>query len=108
MSRRTLRRRRSSGTSCGTARCHPASGDCCNSHSGRRCLRIAGSGHALGREMVNASDVAFRALIVDDNDAFLEVAAALLTREGMDVVGVASNSRQALRLVEELRPDVVL
>jgi DNA-binding NarL/FixJ family response regulator len=59
-------------------------------------------------EIVDASVVAVRALIVDDNDAFLEGAAALLRRQGMEVLGVASNSLQALRLVEKLRPDVVL
>jgi DNA-binding NarL/FixJ family response regulator len=32
----------------------------------------------------------------------------MLTREGLDVVGVASNSAEAIRLVEELRPDVTL
>jgi DNA-binding NarL/FixJ family response regulator len=62
----------------------------------------------LGCEIVDAWVVAVRALIVDDNDAFLEGAAALLRREGMEVLGVASNSVQALRLVEQLRPDVVL
>ena len=49
-----------------------------------------------------------RCLIVDDNSLFLEGAADLLTREGLEVVGVASNSDDALRLVEKLRPDVTL
>ena len=39
---------------------------------------------------------------------FLEAAGALLEREGVDVVGVATNGAEALRLVEELRPDVTL
>jgi CheY-like chemotaxis protein len=47
-------------------------------------------------------------LIVDDNSGFLESAADLLTREGLDVVGVASTSSEAIRLVTELRPDVTL
>jgi DNA-binding NarL/FixJ family response regulator len=47
-------------------------------------------------------------VIVDDNALFLEGAADLLRREGLDVVGVASNSAKAIRLVAELRPDVVL
>jgi DNA-binding NarL/FixJ family response regulator len=47
-------------------------------------------------------------LIVDDNSGFLESAADLLTREGLDVVGVASTSAEAIRLVEDLRPDVTL
>jgi DNA-binding NarL/FixJ family response regulator len=53
-------------------------------------------------------DVRLRCLIVDDNPAFLEGAAALLDREGMAVVGVASSSAEALGRAEELHPDVVL
>ena len=49
-----------------------------------------------------------RCVIVDDNSLFLEGAADLLTREGLDVVGVASDSAEAIRLVTELRPDVTL
>jgi two-component system, NarL family, nitrate/nitrite response regulator NarL len=52
--------------------------------------------------------VSLRCLIVDDNALFLEGAAALLRREGLDVIGVASNSAQAIQLVSELRPDVTL
>jgi DNA-binding NarL/FixJ family response regulator len=52
--------------------------------------------------------VALRCLIVDDNSLFLEGSADLLRREGLDVVGVASNSAQAIQLVSELRPDVTL
>ena len=47
-------------------------------------------------------------VIVDDNALFLEGAADLLRREGLDVVGVASNSAEAVRLVTELQPDLVL
>jgi DNA-binding NarL/FixJ family response regulator len=52
--------------------------------------------------------VPLRCLIVDDNSLFLEGAADLLRREGLDVVGVASNGAEAIRLVTELRPDVTL
>jgi DNA-binding NarL/FixJ family response regulator len=38
----------------------------------------------------------------------LEAASRLLEREGIDVVGVASSSAQALHLLRELRPDVAL
>ena len=47
-------------------------------------------------------------VIVDDNALFLESAVDLLTREGLDVVGIASDSAEAIRLVTELRPDVTL
>ena len=49
-----------------------------------------------------------RCVIVDDNSLFLEGAVDLLTREGLDVVGVASDGAEAIRLVTELRPDVML
>ena len=53
-------------------------------------------------------EVALRVLIVDDNAHFLDAAHDLLDREGMTVVGVASTSVDALRLTEELRPDIIL
>jgi len=49
-----------------------------------------------------------RCLIVDDNRSFLDAARVLLEREGIAVVGVATTSADALRLEEELQPDVVL
>jgi DNA-binding NarL/FixJ family response regulator len=52
--------------------------------------------------------VPLRCLIVDDNASFLQAAGTLLEREGMTVVGLASNAADALRRARELRPDVVL
>jgi DNA-binding NarL/FixJ family response regulator len=49
-----------------------------------------------------------RVLIVDDNEAFLAAARALLERQGLSVVGVASTSAQALLRAERLQPDVML
>jgi DNA-binding NarL/FixJ family response regulator len=49
-----------------------------------------------------------RCVIVDDSPLFLESGGDLLGREGVDVVGVASDSAEAIRLVTELRPDVTL
>jgi len=49
-----------------------------------------------------------RCVIVDDTAHFLEAASALLEREGISVVGVASASAEALREVERLTPDVTL
>ena len=49
-----------------------------------------------------------RCVIVDDSTLFIEGAVDLLTREGLDVVGVASGGAEAIRLVSELRPDVTL
>jgi CheY-like chemotaxis protein len=52
--------------------------------------------------------VALRCLIVDDNPGFLRAARALLEQEGVRVVGVASNSAEAVRRAPELHPDVIL
>jgi DNA-binding response OmpR family regulator len=52
--------------------------------------------------------VQIRCLIVDDNERFLDAAQLLLEREGMEVVGVATTSADAVRLGDEFRPDVVL
>ena len=52
--------------------------------------------------------LSLRCLIVDDSDRFLEAARATLGDPSLEIVGTANTSEQALRSVEELRPDVVL
>jgi two-component system, NarL family, nitrate/nitrite response regulator NarL len=52
--------------------------------------------------------VRLRCLIVDDNQPFLEIAAASLSGDDLDVVGTATTSAEALRQVAEQQPDVVL
>jgi DNA-binding NarL/FixJ family response regulator len=47
-------------------------------------------------------------LIVDDQRPFLRAAKSVLEADGLDVVGVADNVDEAIRLATELRPDVVL
>jgi DNA-binding NarL/FixJ family response regulator len=49
-----------------------------------------------------------RCLIVDDNPRFGEEARSLLEQEGISVVGVANSGDEAVRLVEEHVPDLVL
>jgi CheY-like chemotaxis protein len=49
-----------------------------------------------------------RCLLVDDNDAFLQAASALLEREGLIVAGVASSVAEGLRKARALHPDVFL
>jgi DNA-binding response OmpR family regulator len=49
-----------------------------------------------------------RAMIVDDNQEFLQAARKMLEREGINVVAIASTGAQALRIAGEHEPDVVL
>jgi DNA-binding NarL/FixJ family response regulator len=49
-----------------------------------------------------------RCLLVDDNVTFLEAARVLLQREGVNVVGVASNTAEALQRAHVFQPDVIL
>lgn len=49
-----------------------------------------------------------RCLIVDDNARFLETARGVLERDGIVVVGAASDGQMALEQVNRLRPDVAL
>lgn len=47
-------------------------------------------------------------VIIDDYEPFLNAARANLERQGMVVIGVATNGTEALRLARELGPDVAL
>jgi DNA-binding NarL/FixJ family response regulator len=49
-----------------------------------------------------------RCLIVDDSEPVLRAAGDLLQAEGLTIAGVATNGADAVRLVQELEPDVVL
>jgi DNA-binding NarL/FixJ family response regulator len=49
-----------------------------------------------------------RCVIVDDDNGFIDVARALLEREGMTVVGRAGNCADAVDCATALQPDVVL
>ena len=95
---------------------HP--GECLTSlaGSGKDGFRIAaiqrfalpGSSDATRQLPCDAHDVAISCVIVDDNQPFLRAAQVLLEREGLVVMGVASESDEAVRQVETLHPDVVL
>ena len=52
--------------------------------------------------------MALRCVLVDDSPGFLEAGRRLLERQGISVVGVASTNAEAVRKVEELRPDLTL
>jgi CheY-like chemotaxis protein len=51
---------------------------------------------------------ALRCVIVDNNRRLLKSASRLLVSQGVLVVGVATTTREAVRLIEELRRDVIL
>jgi CheY-like chemotaxis protein len=67
-----------------------------------------GSGNVRRLAACHAEAMALRCLIVDDSPQFLEAARGLLEREGIVVVGVATNGADAVRSAAELRPDVSL
>jgi DNA-binding NarL/FixJ family response regulator len=69
---------------------------------------MTASRDAQPRQGCDAESVRIRLFIVDDSTPFLESAQKLLEREGITVVGVATNSADALQLIEKLRPDVTL
>ena len=52
--------------------------------------------------------MAIRCLVVDDSPHFLEAAVVGLSRDGLEVVGTASTSAEALDETRRLHPDVVL
>jgi CheY-like chemotaxis protein len=49
-----------------------------------------------------------RCIVVDDNPHFAKAARLLLEREGLNVVGTASTGSDAVALVRELIPDLVI
>jgi DNA-binding NarL/FixJ family response regulator len=53
-------------------------------------------------------NVALRCLIVDDTPSFCKAARDLLEGQGVAVVGCAASGAEALRSVQELRPEVAL
>ena len=59
-------------------------------------------------ERWDASSVSRRCLLVDDNALYLGEARDLLERQGMSVIGVASNIGEALAIAAADRPDVAL
>ena len=49
-----------------------------------------------------------RVLVVDDHRLMSEGVSNLLAAHGIEVLGIASDGREAIRLVQELNPDVIL
>jgi DNA-binding NarL/FixJ family response regulator len=57
---------------------------------------------------MDAGAVLRRCLIVDDNEGFLAVARSSLQREGLEIVGTATTSTDALEKARQLNPEIVL
>jgi DNA-binding NarL/FixJ family response regulator len=53
-------------------------------------------------------EMLLRCLIIDDNPHFAQAARSLLEHEGLTVVGTASTGSEAIELVREFEPDVVI
>lgn len=62
----------------------------------------------MGSGARDPGSMVLRCFLVDDSPHYLAAAQALLEREGLAVVGVASSTEEALRRVEDAEPDVVL
>jgi DNA-binding NarL/FixJ family response regulator len=73
-----------------------------------RAIKFYASTHADQRISCDPGSVALRCLIVDDQPSFCEAARDLLEGQGLTVVGCATSSAEALRSVQELRPEVAL
>lgn len=52
--------------------------------------------------------MSYRVLVVDDTNFMRKMAADCLKQQGYTVAGEAANGKEAIRLYEELRPDIVL
>ena len=52
--------------------------------------------------------MALRCVLVDDSEEFLASAARLLESQGIEIVGVATSSDEALELVRRVKPDLAL
>ena len=74
----------------------------------RKHTRLPATCNVLSPRVGKSCFVALKVLIVDDNPWFLDASSSLLERGGLEVVGVASTTDDALARAAELRPDVVL
>src|SRR5262245_55830533 len=61
-----------------------------------------------GRVSTEPSTTGVRVLLVDDHDLFRTGLRTLLEEQGIEIVGEAANGDDAIQLVKEHAPDVVL
>jgi DNA-binding NarL/FixJ family response regulator len=74
----------------------------------RRATEFPVSRDARGASRVKSEGMTERCLIVDDSRQFIDAARGLLERQGLRVVGVATNGSDAMQLAQQLQPDVTL
>ncbi len=86
----------------------PAAAPWLTRRSCRRGSSFRLAGRRPGQPRCDPGVMTLRCLIVDDSPRFLDAARGLLERQGLRVVGVASNGAEALRQAAELRPDIAL
>jgi CheY-like chemotaxis protein len=70
-------------------------------------FRVAAMCSAKSRATITAM-VPLTVIVVDDSEAFRNVACTLLEKQGLKVLGRAASGAQALRLASELNPQVIL
>ena len=74
--------------------------------TGRGCAVVACRVHT--EQMSTSGEGKPRVLIVDDDEGIRQALRDLLTEEGIEVVGEASDGQQAITVAAELKPDVLL
>lgn len=71
-------------------------------------LQTPASCNAQLQRLCEPDPMALRVLLVDDNRDFIGAAARLLEAEGLNIVGTARSTAEALALNASLKPDVAL
>jgi DNA-binding NarL/FixJ family response regulator len=66
------------------------------------------AGLRSGLRSATVSHVKLRGLIVDDSDTFVTSASRLLESQGLEIVGTATSSMEALELAATSSPDLAL
>lgn len=77
-----------------------------NHRAGGRRIEGSASRIAERRSLRDGYCVTLRALIVDDSDTFLTSASRLLESQGLEIVGTATSSQEALELAAASLPDL--
>jgi CheY-like chemotaxis protein len=88
--------------------CRLGSGRAAERNGGQRLVRTPATRNVGRRPQGYGASMAVRCFLVDDNRGFLDAVQRLLDGDGIQVVGTASTTREALERVHRLRPDIAL